>query len=111
MRALGLIAKVVLVAVTLLFLASIGGGMLVAAWFLVPLHWWAAQRSGPVGTGGWAFLAAASMGEVGAMLGWLATSSAAVGAASGLIAFAATGLAFVARRARAATSADADVAV
>ena len=64
MTALRGVAKVVLVLVTLVFLASMGGGMLFVWWLLVPLHWLAAQRSGPWGTAGWALLAGASMSEV-----------------------------------------------
>ena len=58
------VGKVLLVLATLVFLASMGGGMLFVWWLLVPLHWIAARRSGPWGTAGWAFLAAASVSEV-----------------------------------------------
>ena len=64
MTALRGVAKVLLVLVTLVFLASMGGGMALVWWLLVPLHWLAARGSGPWGTAGWAFLAAASVSEV-----------------------------------------------
>lgn len=57
------ISKVILVATTLLCLASIGGAMAVAAPILVPLLWLAARHSGPWGRGGWTCLAALSGGE------------------------------------------------
>jgi hypothetical protein len=63
-RALRAAAKVLLVFVTLVFLASMGGGMVFVWWVLVPLHWLASLRSGPWGTAGWALLAGASVSEV-----------------------------------------------
>ena len=100
MRALRWLAGVVLSLVTLVFLASIGGGMLYVWWALVPLHWWAARRAGPVATGWWAFLAGASMAEVGMMLTYVATASGLAVAVAGLVLFIGTGLAFVVARAR-----------
>ena len=85
---MALVAKALLVLVTLVFLASMGGGMLFAAPFLVPLHWLAARRSGPYGAGGWTFLAAASVFEYTWMLAFVATDAevpaALVGAAAAL---------------------------
>ena len=67
------VAKGMLVFVTLVCLASIGGAMLFAGWCLVPLHWLASRRSGPYATGGWAFLAGLSVFEVAWMVMWIAT--------------------------------------
>ncbi len=71
-------AKGLLVFVTLVCLASMGGAMLVAAPVLVPLHVVAARRSGPYGAGGWAFLAAASLFEFGWMWTYVGTEDGAL---------------------------------
>ena len=85
---------------TLLFLASIGGGMLYVWWILVPLHWWASSDTGPVATGWWAFLAGASMAEVGMMLTYVATGDGLLVGLAGLVCFIGTGLVFVVVRSR-----------
>lgn len=96
MKALRVAGKVLLVLVTLLFLASMGGGMAYVWWLLVPLHWMAAKRSGPWGTAGWALLAAASVSEVAWMTLYVVSGhNEAVAAVTMPIAFAVTALAFV----------------
>jgi hypothetical protein len=90
---------VLLTLVTLLFLASIGGGMLYVWWMLVPLHWMAARRAGPVATGWWAFLAGASLAEVGMLVTYIVSENEAAAALVGLACFVGTGLAFVVARA------------
>ncbi len=65
---MALVAKTLLVFVTLVCLASMGGAMLFAGWVLVPLHWLARRDSSPYATGGWALLAGASMFEMFTML-------------------------------------------
>lgn len=67
--------KALLVGATLLFLASMGGGMVVAGWLLVPLHWLAGRDSGAAGTAGWALLAGLSITEMAGMLAYIATGS------------------------------------
>ena len=91
---------VVLTLVTLLFLASIGGGMLYVWWILVPLHWWAARGAGPIVTGWWAFLAGASMAEVGMMLTFVVTHNDPAALVASVACFVGTGLAFVVARSR-----------
>ena len=100
MKALRIAGGVVLSAVTLLFLASIGGGMLYVWWILVPLHWWTAQGAGPVATGWWACLAGASLAEVTMMLTYLLTGDGVAVAVAGLLTFFGTGIAFVVARSR-----------
>ena len=82
------VGKVLLVAVTLVCLASIGGAMLFAFPVLVPLHWLAARSARPPGRIGWAILAGASLYEAGWMLTYVATKrtgvSLAVGGFAGL---------------------------
>ena len=78
--------KVVLVAATLVCLASIGGAMVVAFPVLVPLHWFAAEKSGPYATAGWALLAALSLLEAGWILSYLVTANATTGAVVGAVA-------------------------
>lgn len=63
----GWAAKAVLSLLTFLFLASIGGAMVFAWPVLVPLHWWAARRSGPAGVVWFALLAGLSLAEVAAI--------------------------------------------
>jgi len=96
-------ARVVLVAVTVVCLLSMGGAMLFAFPVLVPLHWWAARRdqAGPFALAGWAALAASSMFEAGWMLAYLLSGSG-WALAVGLLAAVATAAAFVveARRRR-----------
>ena len=76
--------------------------MLFAWWVLVPLHWWAASGSGPVAAGWWAFLAAASIGEVGMLLTYVATGNEpAVAVVGGLCLVGTVVLFVVARRRRA----------
>lgn len=55
--------KLALAAVTLLLMASMGGGFLLLP-LLVPLHIWAARTSGPVGRVVWSLLPGASAGMV-----------------------------------------------
>lgn len=95
MRPLRWAGSVVLVMVTLVFLASIGGGMLYVWWLLVPLHWLAARGAGPVAAGWWAFLAGACMAEVGMMLAIITTGSAAVALVAAPLFFVATGVGFL----------------
>lgn len=52
-------AKTLLAAVSLVLLASMGGGFILLP-VLVPLHVWAARRSGPVGRVLWSLLPAAT---------------------------------------------------
>lgn len=56
-------SKVALAAVTLLLMASMGGGFLLLP-LLVPLHIWAARTSGPVGRVMWSLLPGAAAGMV-----------------------------------------------
>ena len=81
-----LAGKVLLVAVTLVCLASMGGAMLYAFPVLVPLHWLAARSAEPLGRLGWAFLAAASLYEAGWMLTYMATRQPALSLAVGGVA-------------------------
>lgn len=60
-------SKVVLGALTLLLMASMGGGFVLLP-LLVPLHIWAARTSGPVGRLLWSLLPGATAG----MLVWAA---------------------------------------
>jgi hypothetical protein len=95
------LAKVALVLVTLVCAASLGGAMGYAWPVLVPLHVLAARRSGPYGTAGWGFLAAASMAEAA----WIGTYVV-VGTGVFLLlvpsaAMVATGVGFIALRTRA----------
>src|SRR5688572_31861902 len=78
------VAKVVLVAATVVCLLSIGGAMLVAVPVLVPLHWVVSRDSGPFGTGGWAFLAAMSMLEAGWMLTYVISENEVLGLVIGI---------------------------
>ena len=73
MRTLG---RAVLVATTIVFLLSMGGGMLYVWWLLVPLHWLAARDAGPTATVGWSLLAASSLGEVAWMTAYAADAEA-----------------------------------
>ena len=82
MAALG---KVVLVAMTIVALSSMGGAMLYAVWFLVPLHWLAARGSNGFATGGWALLSGLSVFQAGWMLLWIATDDAGWSLAGGCI--------------------------
>jgi hypothetical protein len=60
----GQIPKAILLAVTLVLMASMGGGFL-ALPILIPAHVWAARRSrSPVGRIGWSVLPAVSVGMV-----------------------------------------------
>lgn len=92
--------RTLLVLATVLFLLSMGGGMLFVWWVLVPLHWVAARDSGPGATAGWALLAAASMGEVGWMVGYVAIDDEVVAALIGLATSIATAALFLAARLR-----------
>ena len=56
-------AKALLLAVTLLLMASMGGGFLLLP-LLIPAHVWAARRSGRVGRIVWSLLPAMSVGMV-----------------------------------------------
>lgn len=56
-------SKVVLAAVTLLLMASMGGGFFLLP-LLVPLHIWAARTSGPIGRVLWSFLPGAAAGMI-----------------------------------------------
>jgi hypothetical protein len=82
-RAGSVLGRAFLVAVTLLFLASMGGGMAFAAPFLVPIHWLALNTSRSWTRFGWIVLAFLSTTEASAIyaypligrfdwsLGWL----------------------------------------
>lgn len=61
--AVDVICRVILVAATLICLASIGGAMAGAAPILLPLLWLAARHSGTWGRGAWISLAALSAAE------------------------------------------------
>lgn len=56
-------AKALLLAVTVLLMASMGGGFLLLP-LLIPAHVWAARDSGRVGRIAWSLLPAASVGMV-----------------------------------------------
>lgn len=56
-------SKVILAAVTLLLMASMGGGFLLLP-LLVPLHIWAARTSGPIGRHLWSLLPGATAGMI-----------------------------------------------
>ena len=71
MRILRILAKVALSLVTLVFLASIGGGMLVAWPVLVPLHWIVSRDAGPKETAWWGMLAGLSMAEALTMTAYI----------------------------------------
>lgn len=73
------LGKLSLVLVTLLCLSSMGGAMLVAFPFLVPLHWFAARDSRPFAVGGWALLSALSVLQGVWMLAYLGSDNATVG--------------------------------
>ncbi len=93
------VGKVVLVLATLVCLSSMGGAMLFAFPVLVPLHWLAAGRSGPVAAGGWALLAALSIFQAGWMLSYLATGNVVLGFAVGGLAATGTAAWFILRTA------------
>lgn len=57
------VAKIALAVVTLLLMASMGGGFLLLP-LLVPFHLWAARTSGPIGTVLWSFLPGVTAGMV-----------------------------------------------
>ena len=57
-------AKALLLAVTILLMASMGGGYLLLLPLLIPAHVWAARRSGRVGRIVWSLLPAMSVGMV-----------------------------------------------
>ena len=86
--------------VTLVFLASMGGGMLYVWWLLVPLHWLATRDAGPYATAGFAFLAASSLSEVAWMGTYGVTGDGAAPTAAGLLTFVVTLGAFFAARLR-----------
>ncbi len=104
MATLALLAKAVLVFVTLVCLASMGGAMLFAGWVLVPLHWLARRGSGPVATGGWALLAGLSVFEMITMLTWVATEHGVAAVAAGTIASAVTIVGFLLQAANGAAN-------
>lgn len=61
------VARWALGVVTVLLMASMGGGFLLLP-LLIPAHVWAARRSGRLGRAGWSLLPAASL----AMVTWVA---------------------------------------
>ena len=86
--------KTALALVSSLLLLSMGGGFLVLA-LLIPLHVWAARRSGPVGRVLWSFFPVAATGMVAwatvyLAVGerkpwiWLVPIAAAIGAVAGM---------------------------
>jgi hypothetical protein len=103
-RAMRWVFGVFLSAATLLFLASIGGGMVFVWWALVPLHWWMARESGPIGAGWWAFLAGASVGEVAWMAAYVLTGHEAVTVVVGVVVMVGTATAFLVARSRRVTT-------
>ena len=100
MRALRWTGGVLLTMATVVFLASLGGGMLYVWWVLVPLHWWAARGAGPVAAGWWAFLAGASMAQVGMILTYVVGGNEAAAVAVNVLCFLGTLAAFVVARRR-----------
>lgn len=90
--------KAALVAVTLLFLSSMGGAMLFAFPALVPLHWLAARDSDRWGTAGWASLAAASVFQAGWMIVYSLGADEFIAMFAGLVAAVGVATAFVVRR-------------
>jgi len=82
-----IVGAVVLVAATLVCLASMGGAMLVAVWALVPLHWLAARGRGPVTVAFWALLAGASAFVPGALWTYVLTRAEVLGLLVGAGAF------------------------
>jgi hypothetical protein len=100
MSALRWAGNVLLTMVTVLFLASMGGGMIYVWWILVPLHWWTAQHAGRVGTWWWAFLAGKSMAIVGMMLTYIAGGNDAAAVVVNVLCFLGTMTAFVVARNR-----------
>lgn len=58
-----IVARWVLAIVTLILMASMGGGFLLLP-VLIPAHLWAARRSGSLGRVGWSLLPAASLAMV-----------------------------------------------
>ena len=97
-RALVGTAKAALVAVTLLFLSSMGGAMLFGFPVLVPLHWLAARDSDRWGTAGWASLAAASVFEAGWMITYALGADEFIAMFVGLLAAIGVAAAFASRR-------------
>ena len=93
------VAKLLLVAVTLLCLASMGGAMLYAFPVLVPLHWLASRSSGPAAVGGWALLAGLSLFQGAWMLTYVATGSPLPSMTVGAVALVATVTLFLRRSA------------
>ena len=63
----GRAVKIAVASVSLLLIASMGGGFLLLP-LLIPLHIWAARRSGTVGRIGWSLLPALAVG----MTAWAA---------------------------------------
>jgi hypothetical protein len=94
-RTAAAVGKVLLVAVTVVCLLSIGGAMLFAFPVLVPLHWLGARSSGGYGAGAWTFLAAASVFQGGWMLTYAATDSGALGFPIGIGAATVTAVVFL----------------
>ena len=82
--------KPLLVLVTFVCLLSMGGAMMFAVWLLVPLHWRAARGSGPFATGGWAYLAGASVFEAAWMITYGVTEQVGVSFITGAVAAVAT---------------------
>lgn len=73
-RGEGAVLGVVLALVTVTLLTSIGGAMAFAFPFILPLHWYAARRSGPWMKGVWIALASLSALEAAFMYQYLAWS-------------------------------------
>jgi hypothetical protein len=89
---------VLVTAVTVLCLLSMGGAMLYAWPVLVPLHWLLARRSGPMGTAWWSLLAGMSVFEASWMLAWVVSRNAALALTIGVVAAVATMTLFLRRR-------------
>ena len=97
MTGTAVIAKTILVAVTILCLLSMGGAMLFAFPFLVPMHWLAARDRGPYAFGAWSFLAAISMFEAGWMLFYAVSENEFMSVLAGTLVAVSTAVAFLRR--------------
>lgn len=98
------VLKALLVAATVVCLLSIGGAMMLAFPVLVPLHWLASRGSGPYGTGGWTFLAFASVFQGAWMLTYAATGNGWAGLAVAVVAAVGIAVAFLGSAADRATA-------
>lgn len=98
------VLKALLIVATVVCLLSIGGAMMLAFPVLVPLHWLASRGSGPYGTGGWTFLAFASVFQGAWMLTYAATGNGWAGLAVAVVAAVGIAVAFLGSAADRATA-------